>query len=63
VPLTRWGGWGSNPRPRDYESSAYCSTLVCDKAKRPLTRGDTRGVAQSRDIARNLLAVDRLSGE
>ena len=19
---TRWGGWGSNPRPKDYESSA-----------------------------------------
>jgi hypothetical protein len=22
VPRGWWGGWGSNPRPKDYESSA-----------------------------------------
>ena len=20
--ISKWGGWGSNPRPKDYESSA-----------------------------------------
>ena len=23
--MRRWGGWGSNPRPRDYESHALTS--------------------------------------
>ena len=28
VPLTWWGRWGSNPRPRDYESRALTTELL-----------------------------------